>query len=131
MALGKLIYEAKGQQTGLRVLPDGKVESSERLQGKFLGHEGMEVSTVVNEMRPDGSLFGNVTGMFVTKDGHGMSFKGQGIGWWKPDGSLTFRGAVYFWSPSPKLAEANGVAGVYEVEADPSGSVQIKTWEWK
>ena len=131
MALGQQIYEARGKQTGLRVLGAGKIEASEQLTGKFMGNEGNELSTIVNEVRPDGSLFGEVNGVFMTKDGQSMSFKGQGIGGWKPDGGITFRGAVYYWTASQKLAPANKVVGVYEVEGDASGNVDIKSWEWK
>jgi hypothetical protein len=130
MALGQQIYEGKGRQVPPRVLSDGKLEVSEQLNGRFLGQDGVEFSTVINEMRPDGSLFGEVNGVFMSRDGQGVRFRGQGVGGFRPDGGVSFRGAVYYWSGSQKFAQSNRTVGVFEVESDAAGNVEIKAWAW-
>jgi hypothetical protein len=59
-------------------------------------------------------------------------FKGQGTGWPTGPGlKSSIRGAVHYWTPSPKLAAANKVVGVFEVEVNEDGSDQVKAWAWK
>jgi hypothetical protein len=53
------------------------------------------------------------------------------VGTFKERGAVSYRGAVYYQTASPKLSRLNTVAGVFEFESDESGNTQSKIWEWK
>ena len=44
---------------------------------------------------------------------------------------VSWRGALYVQTASPKLARLNSVALVYEYEVDENGNAHGKAWEWK
>jgi hypothetical protein len=46
-------------------------------------------------------------------------------------GAVSYRGAVYYTTTSPKLSRLNTVAAVFEFEADENGNTHTKSWEWK
>jgi hypothetical protein len=130
--LGDLIGEERGKVTGTRVLPDGKVESSDQSSGTILGIESNSVTTWWGTARPDGSWWGEGQGIITTKEGDVVSLRGQGVG--RPTGrglGASWRGAVYFQTASPKLARLNSAASVYEFEVDENGNSHGKFWEWK
>ena len=76
-------------------------------------------------------MFGQGQGLLMTKDGESISWVGQGVGKMKPDGGVSFRGAVYYETASQKLGRFNGMAVVYEHETDASDNCSTKFWEWK
>jgi hypothetical protein len=132
--LGDQIAESRGKRTGRRALSaDGgfKVEVSFESSGKLLGIEYNDFGTYVATPRPDGTFFGEGQGVSMTKDGDMAAWKGQGVGRFMGGGAVSYRGAIYFSSASPKLARLNNVAAVYEFEVDPNGNIQSKIWEWK
>ena len=130
--LGELIYDATGKIQGTRVLPDGRVEQSFQHSGKFWGVEGMESATATSTWRPDGTFSFEVNGFFASKTGDVVTFKGSGIGWPSgPGWKSSIRGSVQYWTPSEKLAVANKVIGVFEVESDENGNDHVKAWAWK
>jgi hypothetical protein len=45
--------------------------------------------------------------------------------------ATAFRGAIYFQTASDRLARLNGMAVVFEYEADESGKCSSKSYEWK
>jgi hypothetical protein len=84
----------------------------------------------------EGVLQGEGQGIVMTKDGQGMaSWTGQGIGRFTGPGRVSFRGALYFRTPSAseggKLSDLNNMVGVFEYETDETGNCSSKTWEWK
>jgi hypothetical protein len=134
--LGEPIGESRGKITGTRVPPfEGevpKVEVSFESSGKLLGIELTEIGTYWSIVKPDGFLYGEGQGIMVTKDGETVKWKGQGVG--KPTGkgsAASWRGAVYYQTSSKNLARLNGIAAVFEYEADENGNTQAKFWEWK
>ncbi len=134
--LGELIHEERGKTIGLRVLPSGgdgpKVEVSFQASGKVLGVEETDIVTYSSVVRPGGILFGEGQGVATTKDGDALSWTGQGVGRLTGRGSAArWRGAIYYWTSSQKLARLNGVAGVFEYEVDENGNTEAKVWEWK
>lgn len=132
--LGEQIGESRGKRTGRRVLSvDGgfKVEVSLESVGKLCGIEVNEVATYWSQSRPDGSLFGEGHGVVVSPDGSAATWKGQGAGKFVGGGAVSYRGAVFYNSASPKLARLNTVAAVFEFEVDAEGNTRTKTWEWK
>ena len=131
--LGELIGEVHGKQVGARVVDEhGKVEVSTQESGKLLGMEAQNWTTFSVVARPDGTLWGEGQGAGTTRDGEPFTFRGQGVGVMTGRGmGATYRGAIYYQSPSPKLARLHKVAGVFEYDVDENGNTHAKIWEWK
>ena len=133
--LGELIYEEKGNSSGIRVLSsqDGEVEVevSLRSEGKILGVEHTTLWTYTSKTRADGSIYGEGTGFMTTQDGATIHLHAQGASKATSDGSVAYRGAVYFQTTAEKYAHLNAVAGVHEYDVDAQGNTVGKIWEWK
>jgi hypothetical protein len=133
--LGELVGEGRGKRTGRRVLAtEGgrfKLEVSFESADKVLGIDMNEIGTYIAETRPDGTLFGEGQGVLVSADGDSATWKGQGVGKFNAGGSVSYRGAVYYTTTSPKLARLNSVAALFEFEVDAEGNTESKLWEWK
>src|SRR5918995_4923401 len=137
MALGEIIEEAKGVITGQRVLEiEGpKIETSQKLEGKFGGVAASDMGTYCTVMRGE-EMYGEGQGVITAKDGQGMAtWTGQGIGRFTGPGKISFRGSVFFRIPSTfeggKLSDLNNMVGMFEYELDEAGNCSVKTWEWK
>ena len=132
--LGEKIGETSGKVVVRRVLPsDGgpKVETSFQARGFLVGVEVTETGTYTAAVRQDGTLFGQGQGIIVSKDGDMATWVGQGVGTIRPGGTVSYRGAVFYNSASPKWTKLNTVAGVFEYEADSDGNTKSQLWEWK
>jgi hypothetical protein len=132
--LGEQMGEARGKRTARRVVSvDGgfKVEVSFETSGKLLGVNATEVGTYWSVSRPDGTLYGEGQGVVLTEDGGMATWKGQGVGKFVGGGAVSYRGAIYYTTTSPKLARLNTVAAVFEFEVDGDGNTHSKLWEWK
>ena len=131
--LGEVIEESRGKRTARRVLSESplKVEVSFEGSGKLLGTDANEMGTYSSVVRPDGSLYGEGQGAYITTDGDMITWRGAGVGKFGAGGAVSYRGAVYYWTTSPKFTRLNTVAGVFEFQADPQGNTHIKGWEWK
>ena len=132
--LGEQIGEESGKVMARRVLSvDGgpKVEVSLQSTGKLLGVETRSTVTYWAGIRPDGSLYGEAQGLVVGKGGEQATFKAQGVGKLLDGGAVSYRGAQYFSSNSPKLSRLNTIAAIFEYEADADGNTKSKLWEWK
>ena len=133
--LGEQIGEGRGKRTARRVISaEGggfKVEVSFEGTGKILGHDSVEIGTYCSGTRPDGSLYGEGQGVVLTPDGGMATWKGAGVGRISTDGSVSYRGAIYYSTATPKLARLNSCASVFEFEVDPQGNTHSKNWEWK
>ncbi len=132
--LGEQIGEFRGKRTGRKVLSvDGgfKVEVAFEDRGKLLGTDVNQIVTYWSAGRPDGSLYGEGQGLAITNDGEAVTWKGQGVGKFTGGGAVSYRGAVYYSTASPKLTRLNTVAAVFEFEVDAEGNTHSKLWEWK
>jgi hypothetical protein len=132
--LGEQIGEEKGKVTARRVLSiDGgtKVEVSFQSSGKLLGVEHQSTVTYTAAVRPDGSVYGEAQGLVAGKSGERATFKAQGVGKILDGGGVSYRGAQYFYSDSPKFSGLNRIAVVFEYEADAEGNTKTKLFEWK
>jgi len=132
--LGETVGELRGKRTSRRVLSvdNGfRVEVAFESTGKMLGIDVMEVGTYWSESRPDGSLYGEGQGVVIGADGNQATWKGQGVGRFVEGGAVSYRGAVYYSTASPKLARLNAVAAVFEFDVDAEGNTHSKLWEWK
>jgi len=132
--LGEQIGEETGKVMARRVLSvdEGtKVEVSLQSTGKFLGVEIRNTVTYWATIRPDGSLYGEAQGLVVGQGGERATFKAQGVGKLLDGGAVSYRGAQYFYSDTPKLSHLNAIAAVFEYEADAEGNTKSKLWVWK
>jgi len=77
------------------------------------------------------SLYGEGQGVVLAPDGNAATWKGAGVGKFVGGGSVSYRGAVYYSSASPKFARLNAVAQPFEFEVDAEGNTHTKGWEWK
>jgi hypothetical protein len=133
--LGERIGEDNGKVTSQRVLPSAggppQIETSFQAQGALYGVASTETATYLSTLRPDGSLFGQGQGLVMGKNGETATWIGSGIGKARPDGSVSYRGAVYYQTTAPAWQRLNGVAGVFEYEVDAQGNTRGQLWEWK
>lgn len=132
--LGESTGELRGKRSGRRVLSvehGFKIEVSFEDAGKLLGVDVQEVATYCSSPRPDGTLYGEGQGLMATAQGEAATWVGQGVGKFTAGGGVSFRGAIYFSSASPKFARLNSVATVYEFEVDGEGNTHTKLWDWK
>lgn len=132
---GEKISEGSGKVTSQRVLPNPsggpKMETTFQSKGKLLGVEQTETGTYCAVMRPDGTLHGEGQGVVMGKDGDLATWTGQGVGTIKKEGAVSYRGALYYQTSSPRWARLNSVAGIFEYEVDAQGNTRAQIWEWK
>jgi len=131
--LGEQLGESKGKRIVRRVLSTDplKAEVSFEDSGSMLGVATTGFGTYTSSVRMDGTAYGEGQGVMMTADGDLISWKGSGLGKFGPGGALSYRGILYYQTPSQKLARLNSACGVFEYEVDPSGSTTTKVWEWK
>ena len=130
--LGEQIGESKGKRIVRRVLSTDPptVEVSFEDSGNMLGVATNGFGTYKSVIH-DGTPLGEGEGLLMTTDGEMISWKGSGLGKFGPGGALSYRGILYFRTPSQKLARLNSTCGVFEYEVDPSGNTTLKIWEGK
>jgi len=133
--LGEKIAEGSGKVTSQRVLPNpggpAKMETSFQNNGTLLGIKVKETGTYWSVFRADGTVYGEGQGILMGEDGNAATWTGQGVGTIKKDGSVSYRGAVYYQSSSSKWSRLNSVAAVFEHEVDAQGNARSQLWEWK
>jgi hypothetical protein len=132
---GEKINEETGKVTSQRVLPNPgggpKMETSFQASAKLLGVEATDTGTYSSLVRPDGTLYGEGQGIMMGKNGELATWVGQGVGTMKKDGSVSYRGALYYQSSTAKWSRLNSVAVIFEYEVDPQGNTRAQLWEWK
>ena len=131
--LGDLIGETTGKRVLRRVLSTDppKVEVTFEDGGTMLDTPVSGFGTYTSVVRADGSIYGEGEGIMTTAEGEGIAWKGSGIGKFGPGGAVSYRGILYYRTPSQKLSRLNSVGGVFEYEVDIEGKTQTKVWEWK
>ncbi len=133
--LGERISAESGKVTTQRVLPNPgggpKMETSFQATGKLLGEDETDTGTYSAVVRPDGTLYGEGQGVIMGKNGDVATWIGQGVGTIKKDGSVSYRGAVYYQTSSSKWSRLNSVAGIFEYEVDAQGNSHSEISEWK
>ena len=132
---GDKIGEYTGKLTSRRVLPNPgggpNMETSQQLSGKLLGVDTTETSTYWSVVRADGTLFGEGQGIAMSGQGDIATWVGQGVGTMGDGGTVSFRGAVYYHSSSPRWSRLNTVAAIFEYEVDAEGNGRSTLWEWR
>ncbi len=131
--LGEQIGETRGKRLVRRVLSSDplRVEVTFEDSGKVLGIDTNGFGTYTSQVRPDGMIYGEGEGAFMTKDGEAVTWKGSGLGKFKEGGAVSYRGILYHRTTSQKLARLNTTAVVFEYEVDAKGDTSTKFWEWK
>ena len=127
--LGELIGEFTGKNVVYRVLPDGKVETSNQGMGKILGMDAFIMSTAIATIA-NGTFKGEVNSLITTMDGSAVMMKGNAVSWQSEKGGVT-RAASIQTTQSEKLMRLNKVIGIHEYETDEMGNWKGKIWEWK
>jgi phosphoserine aminotransferase len=127
--LGELIGEFTGKNVVYRVLPDGKVETSNQGMGKILGMDAFIMSTAIATIA-NGTFKGEVNSLITTMDGSAVMMKGNAVSWQSEKGGVT-RAASIQTTQSEKLMRLNKVIGIHEYETDELGNWKGKIWEWK
>lgn len=132
---GEKIGEESGKVISRRALPnpDGrpKMETSAQTDLTLLGVKATNTVTYWSVVRPDGTLYGEGQGIVMSKEGDLATWVGQGVGVINKDGSVSYRGAVYYQTSSPKWLRLNSVASIFEYEVDTEGNTRAQIWEWK
>lgn len=133
--LGERIGEGVGKVTSQRVLPSEggapQIETSFQSAGSVYGVPTSELGTYVAALRADGTLYGQGQGVMMGKNGETATWAGGGVGKPKPDGSISYRGAVYVQSASPAWVRLNALACLFEYEVDAQGNTRSQIFEWK
>ena len=133
--LGDKIGEESGKVMSRRVLPNPngspKMETSAQTDLTLLGVKATNTVTYWSVVRPDGTLYGEGQGIVMSKEGDLATWVGQGVGTIKQDGSVSYRGTVYYQTSSSKWSRLNSVAVIFEHEVDTEGNVHSQSWEWK
>jgi hypothetical protein len=132
--LGEVIEEERGKVTSRRVIDAEKmkIEHNFTSMSKIRGVEGTNMGKYVSQAQPDGSLYGEGEGIFMSQDGEAVSWKGQGLGAFTGPGKVRFRGSLIYTTQSKgKLASMNNVFGVFEHFGDMEGEMTSTVWEWK
>jgi len=131
--LGEQIGETKGKRSVRRVLSTdpATVEVTFEESGQIAGSPVSGMGTYTSVVRPDGSIFGEGQGIYMSSDGESATWTGTGAGRFGSGGAVSYRGMLFFRSASSKLSRLNGVCGAFEYEVDADGATATKIWEWK
>ncbi len=130
--LGDLIGEFKGKVTAIRVLSEGKVETSEQGFGSILGIEAIMFATAISTPMPNGGNMGEGNASVTTADGDVVMIRKIGIGWSTGKGrKASKRGVFFHMTQSQKLSRLNMTVGVWEFESEENGDWHVKIWEWR
>ena len=127
--LGELIGEFTGKNTGTRVLPDGKMETSGEGAGKILGIDAMIMFTNIVTMT-GGIFMGETNAVIMTATGDVIKMKSIDIAYHSGNGGSSRAGSIQM-TDSPKFARLNKVIGLHEYETDMNNNFVGKIWEWK
>jgi hypothetical protein len=132
---GDKIGDFSGRLTSRRVLPNlgggPKMEASQQTSGKLLGVDASETATYWSVVRPDGTLHGEGQAVVMSAEGDVATWTGQGVGTIGQGGAVSYRGAVFYHSSSPRWSRLNSVAAIFEYEVDAEGNCRSILWEWK
>ena len=126
----ELIGEFVGKNIVYRILPDGKIETSNQGTGKFLGIDAYIMSTAMGVLS-NGNFSGELNGLLTTVDGNSILLKGTAISIPNEKGVITTKAASYQRTESEKLMRFNKVLLLHEYETDMAGNWKSKIWEWK
>jgi len=134
--LGDVLYEETATDMQVRELGSDengdKVEVMLQTAGEIQGVAHTAAWTYWSLTRPDGTIYGEGTGVMTTADGDVINLIGNGTcKAAAEDGSISYRGSIHFHTAAEKFAALNGSTGVHEYDVSPDGTTKTKVWEWK
>ena len=133
--LGREIGHEIGQQTSMRVMPDAKhgmmMEVSVHGEGTMLGMHVDDHTTYHSWQEPDGSIRGRGQGILMGEGGEAATWEGQGVGTRRDDGSIHYRGAMFYRAQTPRMATLNGACCVFEYDVDAGGKSEGRFFLWE
>ena len=131
--LGEQIGETKGRRLVRRVLSTEPptVEVTFEDSGHMLGVATTGLGSYTSVIGADGVISGEGQGITMTQDGEGLTWTGTGVGRFGEGGAVSYRGMLFFKTPSQKLARLNHACVAFEYEVDAKGDTVSKMWEWK
>lgn len=136
MALGDIILDETGTIDEVCELSNDasgiKNEIKLTLKGTIRGVAETTKWTYTALNRPDGSVYGQGTGIMTTADGDVLNLIGSGAARIAgPGESTNFRTMLFVHTAAPQFTDLNyvGLVGEYDVSAD--GTATNKCWEWK
>lgn len=133
--LGERIGDVRGQHISTRVLPDEgqgpRMEVTDQQVGTLCGVNITTTVTYVATLRPNGHLFGKAVGIVMSTEGEMATFRGAGVGTMNQNGSISYRGSIFYETQTPKLSRLNGIATLFEYEVDEGGKSEGHLYEWK
>ena len=133
--LGDKLGNVTGKVVLRRVQPSDvgsvRTESTQRGTGTLLGVQLQEMTTYESLLRPDGTLFGTGQGIYMGTGGEMATWTGHGVGTFSKDGGVSFRGALFLYSTTPKWQRLNGVATLFDYEVDADDNYKGAFTEWK
>jgi hypothetical protein len=131
--LGDKLGQESGQVIGTRILASDagpRMETTIQMQGSVLGVDTNDTATYWSMLRPDGTMYGEGSGIVMTAEGP-ATWRGAGVGHPSGEGlGGTFRGAIYYETTAPSLERLNHCAAVYEFVIDADGKCRTEVWEW-
>src|SRR5205823_12241136 len=110
---------------------DPKLETSFQATGSVLGTNIKDTGTYSTIFRPDGTQYGEGQGVMMTKDGKVATWTGHGVGVRNKDGTVTYRGALYFQTMPPKSSRPNNVEVLVEYGVDAQGNPLSEQSSWE
>jgi hypothetical protein len=125
----ELIGEFSGKNAVNRILPDGKMETSNQGMGKILATLAFVISTAVVTVLNE-TYTGEVNSLLTTMDGDAVMLKGNVVSWQSGKGGMT-RVASMQTTQSQKLMRLNKAIVSHEYITDEGGNWTGKLWEWK
>jgi hypothetical protein len=132
--LGEQIGAARGRITARRVPPSHesgpKVKVTFEAGVQVLGADATDLRTYSSVVQSNGALCGEGEGVIMTPQGDVIQWTGTGRGRFTAEVGVSFRGTVYYQTTAEKFARLNGIAAVFEHEADRDGGVTTRYWEW-
>jgi hypothetical protein len=136
--LGELVVDGKGKlinQT-VRTAENGMptFDVTFEVIGTVLGKPAKTIVSYQSSLQEDGSVYGECQnrGVAMSQEGDVATFRAAGAGnFTDADGSISFRGALYYKTSSKDWAALNGLAIIYEWDVDAEGNAEYKGWEWK
>ncbi len=134
--LGDVIAEASGSLAGMRLLPaeygSPKVEITLQGRGEAEDVAFTDLTTYVQIVRPDGTLYGEGESAWFTEDGEVALWRGIGIGRATgPGGATAFSVVGSFHRIPSKLSHLAGVTTAAEYSIDENGEYHWKAWAWE
>lgn len=134
-AIGRPRTDEQGRLTVRRVLSaeDGtaKVETTFETTGTPGDVPYTTLGTLSSYIRPDGTLFGELTAGVRTEVSDTAVYRGITGGRYdeRATHARTYRGAITFENVVGVLSELNSALAVFEMAIDDAGALRFRTWE--